>query len=88
LKLHEYQARDLLAANGVAVTNGRVAKTADEAKAIADELGGKVVVKAQVHAGGWSLYQLVRSFPMTIVPPAGGISLVGEMSLAGQSPAQ
>jgi len=52
LKLHEYQARDLLAANGVAVTNGRVAKTAEEAKAIADELGGKVVVKAQVHAGG------------------------------------
>ena len=52
MKLHEYQARDLLAANGVAVTNGRVAKTAEEAKAIADELGGKVVVKAQVHAGG------------------------------------
>ena len=37
---------------------------------------------AQVHAGGWSLYQLVRSFPMTIVPPVGGFSLVGEMLLS------
>lgn len=52
MKLHEYQARDLLAANGVAVTKGRVAKTPAEARAIAEELGGKVVVKAQIHAGG------------------------------------
>ena len=52
MKLHEFQARDLLAQNGVAVTKGRVATTAAEARAIADELGGKVVVKAQIHAGG------------------------------------
>jgi len=52
MKLHEYQARDLLAANGVAVTRGRVAHTPAEARAIAEELGGKVVVKAQIHAGG------------------------------------
>jgi len=52
VKLHEYQARDLLAASGVAVANGRVASTPAEARAIATELGGRAVVKAQIHAGG------------------------------------
>ena len=59
MKLHEYQARDLLAANGVATTNGRVARTAAEARQIAEELGGKVVVKAQIHAGGRGKGRLV-----------------------------
>ena len=59
MKLHEYQARDLLAQNGVAVTGGRVASTPAEAKAIAAELGGKVVVKAQIHAGGRGKGRLV-----------------------------
>jgi succinyl-CoA synthetase beta subunit len=52
LKVHEYQAKEILARYGVAVPRGRVATTPDEARAIARELGGKVVVKAQVHAGG------------------------------------
>jgi succinyl-CoA synthetase beta subunit len=52
MKLHEYQARDILSGYGVALPKGRVAATAAEAKAIAQELGGKVVVKAQIHAGG------------------------------------
>lgn len=60
MKLHEYQARDLLAKHGVAVTNGRVASTAAEARAIAEELGGKVVVKAQIHAGGRGKGRLVE----------------------------
>ncbi len=59
MKLHEYQARDLLAQNGVATTAGRVASTPAEAKAIAAELGGKVVVKAQIHAGGRGKGRLV-----------------------------
>lgn len=59
MKLHEYQARDLLAQNGVAVTGGRVASTPSEARAIAQELGGKVVVKAQIHAGGRGKGRLV-----------------------------
>ncbi len=59
MKLHEYQARDLLAQNGVATTAGRVASTPAEAKAIAQELGGKVVVKAQIHAGGRGKGRLV-----------------------------
>ena len=52
MKLHEYQAKALLAKYGVPVPQGRVATTPDEAAAIATELGGKVVVKAQAHTGG------------------------------------
>jgi succinyl-CoA synthetase beta subunit len=52
LRIHEYQAKALLQPNGIAVPRGRVAATAAEAAAIARELGGRVVVKAQVYAGG------------------------------------
>jgi succinyl-CoA synthetase beta subunit len=52
MNIHEYQARDILRAHGVPVPPGSVATTADEAGRIAAELGGTVVVKAQVHAGG------------------------------------
>ena len=52
MKVHEYQAKEILARYGVAIPRGKVATKADEAKAIAAELGGKVVIKAQVHAGG------------------------------------
>ncbi|MEX2226663.1 MAG: ADP-forming succinate--CoA ligase subunit beta [Dehalococcoidia bacterium] len=52
MKIHEYQAKQILAEFGVPVPKGRVGKTPSEARAIAGELGGKVVVKAQIHAGG------------------------------------
>ncbi len=52
MKLHEYQAKELLAGFGVPVPQGRVARTVAEAESIAHELGGKVVVKAQAHTGG------------------------------------
>ncbi len=52
MKIHEFQAKQIIAGFGVAVPKGRVASSPDEAKAIALELGGKVVVKAQIHAGG------------------------------------
>jgi succinyl-CoA synthetase beta subunit len=52
VNLHEYQARDILRRHGIPVPPGDVASTPAEAKAIAARLGGKVVVKAQVHAGG------------------------------------
>ena len=52
MNLHEYQARDILRRHGIPVPPGEVATTPAEARAIADRLGGKVVVKAQVHAGG------------------------------------
>jgi succinyl-CoA synthetase beta subunit len=52
MKIHEYQAKAILAEFGVPVPRGRVASTPQEARAIAQELGGTVVVKAQIHAGG------------------------------------
>ena len=52
MKIHEYQAKDILAHYGVPVQPGRVAYTPDEAEAIARELGGPVVIKAQVYVGG------------------------------------
>ncbi len=52
MKIHEYQAKDIFAKYGIPVPAGRVAFTPDEAASIAAELGGKAVVKAQVHVGG------------------------------------
>jgi succinyl-CoA synthetase beta subunit len=50
--LYEYQGRDLFARHGLPVLDGGVATTPDEARAIAERLGGRVVVKAQVKVGG------------------------------------
>jgi len=52
VKIHEHQAKALLREFGVPVPNGEVAETPQQAKAIAERLGARVVVKAQVHAGG------------------------------------
>jgi succinyl-CoA synthetase beta subunit len=52
VNLHEYQARTLLKAGGIPTIDGDVASTPTEAESIARRLGGKVVIKAQVHAGG------------------------------------
>ena len=52
MKLHEYQSKFLFADYGIPIPLGKVATTADEAYDIARELGGVVVVKAQVHVGG------------------------------------
>ena len=56
MKIHEYQAKSLLAKYGVPVPNGKVAYTVDEAVSDAQDFGaatgGGVVVKAQIHAGG------------------------------------
>ncbi|HEV8305150.1 MAG TPA: ADP-forming succinate--CoA ligase subunit beta, partial [Gemmatimonadales bacterium] len=52
MNLHEYQAREILRRHGIPVPPGDVASTPAEARALAERLGGKVVIKAQVHAGG------------------------------------
>jgi len=52
MKIHEYQAKAILREFGVPVPAGEVADTAAAARAIAQRLGGRVVVKAQIHAGG------------------------------------
>ena len=52
MKLHEYQAKQLLAKYNVPVPENYVAATGPEASAATEKLGGKSVVKAQGHAGG------------------------------------
>ena len=52
MKIHEYQAKAILAQYNVPVPRGQVAYTVEEAEAAAKTLGGSVVVKAQIHAGG------------------------------------
>src|SRR5689334_8081737 len=74
MKIHEYQAKALLREFGVAVPNGDVADTPAQARAIAQRLGGRVVVKAQVHAGGRG--------------KAGGIKLADDPERAEQAAAQ
>jgi succinyl-CoA synthetase beta subunit len=62
--LYEYQGKELFRRFGIPVSDGRLATTADEARAAAEELGGQVVVKAQVLTGGRG--------------KAGGIKLAGD----------
>ena len=52
MKVHEYQAKEILRRFGVPVPRGRVAETPQEAARVAAEIAGPVAVKAQVHAGG------------------------------------
>ena len=52
MKIHEYQAKSILARHGVPIPRGDVAYDPSEARDVADKLGGTVVVKAQIHAGG------------------------------------
>jgi succinyl-CoA synthetase beta subunit len=52
MKVHEYQAKSLLAKYGVPVPKGEVADTPEAAREAARRLGGPVVIKAQIHAGG------------------------------------
>jgi succinyl-CoA synthetase beta subunit len=52
MKIHEYQAKAILAKHDVPVPRGEVAYTVEEAEVAAKNIGGSVVVKAQIHAGG------------------------------------
>ena len=52
MKVHEYQAKSILARYGVAVPRGEVTDNPAEAREIAKGFGGRAVVKAQIHAGG------------------------------------
>lgn len=73
MKIHEYQAKELMAQFGIPVPRGGVASTPIEARKLAEEMGGRAVVKAQVHAGGRGL--------------AGGIRVVGSPVEAGEAAA-
>jgi succinyl-CoA synthetase beta subunit len=74
LKVHEFQAKQLLQDYGVPVPKGRVARSPEEAEAIARELGVPVAVKAQIHAGGRG--------------KAGGIRLAADPGEAREAAAQ
>lgn len=52
MKIHEYQAKHILSQFGVRIPKGEVAETPAEAKKITEEIGPRVVIKAQIHAGG------------------------------------
>jgi succinyl-CoA synthetase beta subunit len=52
MKLHEYQSKLIFSRYGIPIPRGRVAATAESAKQIAQELGGRVVIKSQVLVGG------------------------------------
>ena len=52
MKIHEFQGKEILKSFGIPVPEGGVAETSTEARGIAERLGGRVVVKAQIHAGG------------------------------------
>ena len=52
MNIHEYQAKEILRAQGVPIPPGEVATTPEQAEAIAKKFGSTVVIKAQVHAGG------------------------------------
>jgi succinyl-CoA synthetase beta subunit len=52
MKIHEYQAKQILARHGVRIPRGELAETPAQARAAAEKLGSRVVLKAQIHAGG------------------------------------
>jgi succinyl-CoA synthetase beta subunit len=52
VKIHEYQAKQILSRFGVAIPRGEVAETPEKAREIAEKIGPRAVLKAQIHAGG------------------------------------
>jgi succinyl-CoA synthetase beta subunit len=74
MKLHEYQSKTIFSKYGIPIPKGRVAATAQEAKQVAEELGSRVVVKAQVLVGGRG--------------KAGGVKLAKDPAEAAQLAAQ
>ncbi|MCK4265802.1 MAG: acetate--CoA ligase family protein, partial [Thermoplasmata archaeon] len=52
MKIHEYQAKEIFKRYGIPVPEGAVASTPQEARSISESIGGRVIIKAQVHAGG------------------------------------
>jgi len=84
LNIHEFQAKAIFHKHGVPVPEGKVAHSSDEARAIAEELGGHVVVKAQIHAGGRGKGTFRREDEGEPLmrpdgeKPLGGVVIVGE----------
>ena len=77
MNIHEYQAKELFEKFGVPTPKGKVANTAEQAKAAAAEIGKHIVVKAQVHAGGRGKGTFKHGFK-------GGVHLVQTPDEAGE----
>ena len=87
MKLHEYQSKELLAKYVVPVASGDVTSDASEVKAIADKLGGNVVVKAQVLMGGRGKAGGVKLFTSSDEAAAFAKELIGKKLVSIQNPA-
>ena len=87
MKLHEYQSKELLAKYGVPVASGDVTSDASEVKAIADKLGGNVVVKAQVLMGGRGKAGGVKLFTSSDEAADFAKDLIGKKLVSIQNPA-
>jgi len=86
MKLHEYQSKDLLARYGVPVPKGDVTSDYTEALAIAEKLGGKVVVKAQVLMGGRGKAGGVKLFDTAAEASEFTRELIGKRLVSIQNP--
>ena len=86
MKIHEYQAKALLREFGIPVPRGEVAETPAAAKAIAARIGGKVVVKAQVHAGGRGKAGGVKLVDDPAAAEAAAKQILGMMLKSPQTP--
>lgn len=86
MKLHEYQSKELLARFGVPVPAGDVTSDPAEAKAIAEKLGGNVVVKAQVLMGGRGKAGGVKLFTSADEAGAFAKELIGKKLVSNQNP--
>lgn len=86
MKLHEYQSKEVLARFGVPVPGGEVTSDPAEARAIAERLGGKVVVKAQVLMGGRGKAGGVKLFDDAEAAGAFAKELIGRRLVSIQNP--
>jgi succinyl-CoA synthetase beta subunit len=87
MKLHEYQSKELLSRYGVSVPQGEVTSDFAEARAIAERLGGKVVVKAQVLMGGRGKAGGVKLFQDAVTAGEFAKELIGKRLVSIQNPA-
>ncbi|MGV3616563.1 MAG: ADP-forming succinate--CoA ligase subunit beta [Fimbriimonas sp.] len=86
MKLHEYQSKELLSKYGVPVPQGEVTSDFAEARAIAERLGGKVVVKAQVLMGGRGKAGGVKLFEDAVTAGNFAKELIGKRLVSIQNP--
>jgi succinyl-CoA synthetase beta subunit len=85
MKIHEYQAKQILARFGVSIPRGEVASSPAEARAVAERLGGTVVVKAQIHAGGRGKAGGIKLAPDPAEAERGAGDILGKKLVTAQT---